>query len=582
MFEAERNLTFMKKLLKYLKPYKKETVISPLFKLLEAIFDLLVPLVVRDIIDNGVIRGRGYVTGRFGILIAFALIGLACALVAQYFAAKAAVGFSTGLRRDLFSHIQKFSYEQTDRIGTSTLITRMTADVNQLQSGVNMTLRLFLRSPIIVFGAMIMGFAVNPKSALVFLLIIPLLSVVIFGIMIKSIPLFRNVQKNLDSVTSSTRETLTGVRVIRAFRKEREEIEAFDEVNESHYRVQNLVGKLNALMNPLTLLLVNAGTVLLILSGAKLVNVGGMTPGEVVAMINYMAQILVELVKFASTIFLVNKALACAHRVESVLSIPVGMEVQKDDTATDGDIAVEFSNVSLTYAGNSDASLSNISFSVKRGSTVGIIGSTGSGKTSAINLIPRFYDVSEGAVRVNGRDVRAYDTTALREKIAIVPQKALLFKGTIRSNLLWGNANATDEELWHALELAQAKDFVEQKEGGLDAPVSQGGKNFSGGQRQRLTIARALVKNAEILILDDSASALDYATDAALRQAIHTLPQSPTVFIISQRTSSIRHADLIVVLEDGQEVGIGTHNSLLESCEVYREIYESQFGKEGK
>ena len=573
----------MRKLLKYLKPYRKECVISPLFKLLEAIFDLLVPLVVRDIIDNGVTRGGGYVTGRFGILIAFAIIGLACALVAQYYAAKAAVGFSTGLRRDLFSHIQGFSYAQTDRIGTSTLITRMTADVNQLQSGVNMTLRLFLRSPIIVFGAVIMGFAVNPRSALVFVLIIPLLAVVVFGIMIKSIPLYRKVQKNLDGVTSSTRETLAGVRVIRAFRKENEEIRHFDEINEAHYRVQNTVGKLNALMNPLTLLLVNLGTILLIYSGANIVNVGGMTQGEVVAMINYMAQVLVELVKFASTIFLVNKALVCADRVGSVFDIPTGMEtLEHSEFSGNADDAVAFSGASLTYEGNADASLSDITFTAKKGSTVGIIGSTGSGKTSAINLIPRFYDVTKGAVLVNGRDVRTYDTQKLRDMIAIVPQKAILFRGTIRSNLLWGNANATDEELWNALALAQAKEFVEQKEGGLDAPVEAGGKNFSGGQRQRLTIARALVKKAEILILDDSASALDYATDAALRAALRTLPNSPTVFIISQRTSSIRHADSILVLEDGAAVGIGTHDSLLKSCEVYKEIYESQFGKAGE
>ena len=573
----------MKKLLKYLKPYTKESVISPLFKLLEAIFDLLVPLVVKQIIDNGIPQeDTGYLFGRFGILIAFAAIGLTCALIAQYYAAKAAVGFSTGLRRDLFAHIQGFSYEQTDKIGTSTLITRMTADINQLQSGVNMTLRLFLRSPIIVFGAMIMAFTVDVKSAWFFVAVIPLLSIVVFSIMLGSIPLYRRVQKNLDNVTSVTRETLTGVRVLRAFRKEAEEAERFSVANEEHTRLQNFVGKLSALMNPLTLVIVNAGTIALLWSGAIRVDIGDMTQGEVVAMTNYMAQILVELVKFASTIFLVNKALACAKRVESVLDIPVGME-KKESSATDSDEnAVSFKNVSLTYAGNAEPSLEGISFSAKRGSTVGIIGSTGSGKSSVINLIPRFYDVTDGEVLVNGRDVRSYDTEELRNHVSIVPQKAVLFRGTVRSNLLWGNEGASDEELWNALALAQAKDFIEEKEGGLDAPVAQNGKNFSGGQRQRLTIARALVKKAPILILDDSSSALDYATDAALRTALRTLPEHPTVFIISQRTASIHHADSILVLEDGQVVGQGTHDELLTSCEVYREIYDSQFKKDGE
>ena len=574
----------MKKLLKYLRPYKKESVISPLFKLLEAIFDLLVPLVVQRIIDKGIPeQDTGFLFGQFGILIAFAAIGLSCALIAQYYAAKAAVSFSTGLRRDLFAHIQGFSYEQTDRVGTSTLITRMTADVNQLQSGVNMTLRLFLRSPIIVFGAMIMAFTVDVKGAWIFVAVIPLLAIVVFSIMLGSIPLYRKVQKNLDNVTSVTRETLTGVRVLRAFRKEREESERFSVANEEHTRLQNFVGKLSALMNPLTLVIVNAGTIALLWSGAVQVDIGDMTQGEVVAMTNYMAQILVELVKFASTIFLVNKALACAKRVESVFDIPVGMEKMESSDATDeADNAVSFHNVSLTYAGNSDASLENITFSAKRGSTVGIIGSTGSGKTSVINLIPRFYDVTGGEVLVNGRDVRTYDTEELRNQIAIVPQKAVLFRGTVRSNLLWGNEGASDEELWRALELAQAKSFIEEKEGGLDAPVSQNGKNFSGGQRQRLTIARALVKKAPILILDDSSSALDYATDAALRQALREIEEQPTVFIISQRTASIHHADSILVLEDGQAVGMGKHEELLSSCEVYREIYESQFKKEGE
>ena len=572
----------MKKLLKYLKPYTKESIISPLFKLLEAIFDLLVPLVVKEIIDVGIPKGdTAYIAGRFGILIAFAAIGLSCALIAQYFAAKAAVGFATGLRRDLFARVQGFSYEQTDRVGTSTLITRMTADVNQLQSGVNMTLRLFLRSPIIVFGAMIMAFTVDVQSAWIFVIIIPLLSAVVYSIMLGSIPLYRRVQANLDRVTGMTRETLTGVRVLRAFRKEKEEIARFSEANEDHFRIQNFVGRINALMNPLTLVLVNAGTVLLLWSGAVQVDIGNMTQGEVVAMTNYMAQILVELVKFANTIFLVNKALACAKRVEGVMELETGMEIKRSGTNEESDDAITFRGVSLTYAGSSEPSLEGIDFSIKHGSTVGIIGSTGSGKSSLVNLIPRFYDATEGEVLVNGRDVRTYDTEALRSMIAIVPQKAVLFSGTVRSNLLWGNENATDEELWEALEMAQAKEFIMEKEGGLDAPVTQGGKNFSGGQRQRLTIARALVRKAPILILDDSSSALDYATDAALRTAIRRLPYEPTVLIISQRTASIGHADSILVLEDGQAVGIGTHEELLKTCEIYNEIYQSQFRKEG-
>lgn len=574
----------MKKLLSYLSPYKKEVVISPLFKLLEAIFDLLVPLVVKQIIDVGIANAdKHYIVAMCAVLVGFALVGLGCTLIAQYYAARAAVGFSTGLRRDLFAHIQKLSYAETDRIGTSTLITRMTADINQLQSGVNLFLRLFLRSPIIVFGAMIMAFTVNSRSALVFVIIIPLLAAVVFTIMLKSVPLFKRVQKNLDRVTSITRENLTGVRVIRAFRKESDEIERFHEANEEHNRIQNFVGKISALMNPITMVLVNLGTILLLLSGAKLVQIGDMTQGEVVALTNYMAQILVELVKFANTIITCNKAIACGNRIEDVLETPVGMAVSKDLPAkAEGGDAVTFCGAGLTYAGNSEPSIANIELSVPRGATVGIIGSTGSGKSSVVGLIPRFYDVTEGAVLVNGRDVRSYPTEELREKIAVVPQKAVLFRGTVRSNLLWGNGNATDEELWVALEAAQAKEFIEQKEGGLDAPVSQNGRNFSGGQRQRLTIARALVRKAEILILDDSSSALDYATDAALRTALRDLPERPTTFLISQRTSSIQHADMILVLEDGHPVGLGKHEELLEKCEVYREIYESQFRKGGE
>lgn len=575
----------MKRLLRYLKPYKKEAFLSPLFKLFEAIFDLLVPIVVKQIIDVGIAdiehSDKPYLLKMCGILVIFAVIGLIFAITAQYFAARAAVGFATGLRKDLFSKIQSFSYEQTDRMGTATLITRMTADVNQLQSAVNFTLRLFLRSPIIVIGAVIMALTVNPKSALVFVLIIPLLTVVIFAIMLRSIPLHKTVQQNLDRLTEVTRENLTGVRVIRAFRKETEEKERFEAANAAHNHVQNFVGKISALMNPLTLVLVNLGVILLLLSGAELVQIGDMTQGDVVALTNYMAQILVELIKFANTVFVINKALACADRVNTVFDVPQGMPARqepKDPTADPN--AVSFCNVSLTYAGNAGPSLSNIQFTVPKGTTVGIIGSTGSGKSSLVNLIPRFYDVAEGAVFVDGKDVRTYSPEVLRAKIGMVPQKAVLFKGTVRSNLLWGNPNATDEELWEALEVAQAKEFIQQKEGGLDAEVLQNGKNFSGGQRQRLTIARALVRKAPVLILDDSSSALDYATDAALRKALRALPYHPTVFLISQRTGSIRHADRILVLEEGTCVGIGTHESLLKECEVYREIHDSQFRKE--
>ena len=548
----------MKRLLGYLKPYKKEVVISPLFKFLEAIFDLLVPLVVKYIIDVGIAKGdqgKTDIFAGFGVLIVFAIVGMLCALVAQYYAARAAVGFSTDLRRDLFSHIQKFSYKETDRVGTSTMITRITADVNQLQSGVNMTLRLFLRSPVVVFGAMIMAFTVNAQSALVFVIVIPLLAAVVFTIMLKTVPLFQGVQKNLDRVTSVTRENLTGVRVIRALGKEASENERFRAANEEHNRAQNHVGGISALMNPLTLILVNAGVILLLWSGAELVQIGEMTQGEVVAMTNYMAQILVELVKFANTIILVNKAIACGDRVEKVLSAPAGQETIQTDTSGDTSLAVALCGVGLTYENNAAPSVSGIDLKIPRGTTVGIIGSTGSGKSSLINLIPRFYDATEGRVLVNGRDVRSYPIEELRNKIAIVPQKAVLFRGTVRSNLLWGNEGADDATLWAALEAAQAKDFIEAKEGGLDAPVAQNGRNFSGGQRQRLTIARALVRQAEILILDDSSSALDYATDAALRQAIRSLPNHPTVFIISQRTSSLQHADVILVLEDGESVG---------------------------
>jgi len=572
----------VKKLLKYLKPYRKETVISPLFKFLEAIFDLLVPIVVKLIIDQGIGTGdSGYVGWMCALLCAFAIVGLSCSLVAQYFAARAAVGFSTDLRRDLFAHIGTLSYAETDRAGVSTLITRMTGDIHQIQSAINLTLRLLLRSPIIVFGAMIMAFTVNIRGAWIFAIVIPLLAVVVFSIMLGSKPLYKRVQRNLDHVTSVTRENLGGVRVIRAFRLEKEENDRFQEANNEHNRMQNLVGSISALMNPITLLIVNGGIIVLLLLGGELVNTGDMTQGDVVALTNYMAQILVELVKFANTIFTVNKALASADRVQSVFEIPSGMQTVAETVPLDTEDAVVFRDVALTYHASSETSLSDISFRIPKGATVGIIGSTGSGKTSLVNLIPRFYDATEGTVYVNGRDVRSYCTEELRKQIAVVPQKAVLFTGTVRSNLLWGDENADEETLLSALKTAQALDFVMEKEKGLDTEVLQGGKNFSGGQRQRLTIARALVKKAPLLILDDSSSALDFATDAALRASLSALPYDPTVFIISQRTSSIRHADIILVLEDGRLVGTGTHETLLKDCEVYREIHDSQYKKGG-
>ena len=573
----------MRKLLKYVKPYTKECIISPLFKLLEAVFDLLVPLVVKTVIDDGIAVGdKGVIFACFGVLVGFAAVGLTCSLVAQYFAARAAVGVSTDLRRDLFSHIQKFSYSQTDVTGTSTLITRLTGDVNQVQAAVNFTLRLLLRSPIIVLGAATMAFFVDAKGAWVFAVVIPVLAVIVFSIMLKTNPIYKKVQKNLDTVTGVVRENLLGVRVLRAFRKENDEIARFSVANEEHNRVQNFAGRISALMNPLTLIVVNAGVIILLASGAKLVEIGDMSQGDVVALTNYMAQILIELVKFAMTVFTVTKALASADRVQAIFDTPVGMETLEDSNIYgDSNDAVCFEDVSLTYSGDAEETLSDISFSAPRGATVGIIGSTGSGKTSLVNLIPRFYEATKGRVLVNGRDVRSLDVDELRQSVAIVPQKAVLFSGTVRSNLLWGKADATEEEMWLSLERAQAKDFVLEKNG-LDEPVSAGGKNFSGGQRQRLTIARALIRGAEILILDDSSSALDYATDAALRAALHTVPNSPTVFIISQRTSSIRHADLILVMEDGRLVDQGRHEELLARCEVYREIHESQFKKGGE
>lgn len=578
----------MKKLLIYLKDYKKETVLAPLFKMLEATFELFVPLVMAAIIDQGIGGGNvTYVLRMGGLLVALGVIGLVCSITAQYFAAKAAVGFSTKLKHALFEHIQGLSFTEIDTLGTSTMITRMTSDVNQAQNGVNMVLRLFLRSPFIVFGAMIMAFTIDVKAAFIFVVTIPLLSVVVFGIMMLTMPMYKKVQAGLDSVLGATRENLTGARVIRAFNKEQEEIEAFEEKNEALSHMQLFVGKLSALTNPVTYIIINAATIILLYTGAVRVDEGTITQGQVVALVNYMSQILIELVKLANLIITITKALACANRIQGVFEIESSMEWRQrlTDAGNEGgrqktDYMVEFDHVHLMYAGAGAESLSDLDFRVKKGETVGIIGGTGSGKSSLVNMIPRFYDATRGCVRVDGRDVRNYGMEELRQKIGIVPQKAVLFQGTIRDNLLWGKKDATEEELWQAVETAQAKEFVEQKEGKLNAPVAQAGRNLSGGQRQRLTIARALVGRPDILILDDSASALDYATDAALRQSIRNMEGDMTVFIVSQRASSIRHADQIIVLEDGEVADIGTHDELLARCSVYQEIYYSQYSKE--
>lgn len=572
----------MRKLLIYMKDYKKESFLAPLFKLLEASFDLIVPLVIAQIINVGIAnRDTGYILLMCGLLVVQGIVGLVCAITAQYFAAKAAVGFSTKLRHALFNKIQTLSYSELDTVGTSTLITRMTSDVNQVQNGVNLVLRLFLRSPFIVFGAMIMAFTIDVRSALVFAVAIPLLSIVVFGIMLWTMPLYKKVQQALDRVLSTTRENLTGVRVIRAFCKEKTEIDEFDSRNNTLNHLQQFVGKISALMNPLTYVLINLAVVVLIYVGALQVNSGNLNQGDVVALYNYMSQILVELVKLANLIITITKALACANRVQSVLELSSSLEKTPEGQAEANPAKVEFRHVNLRYHGAGADSLSDIDFRAEPGQTIGIIGGTGSGKTSLVNLIPHFYDATGGMVLVDGRDVKSYDPDELRHKIGVVPQKAVLFKGTIRENLLWGNPNATPADIDQALEVSQAKEIVDGKEGGLEAPVEQNGKNLSGGQRQRLTIARALVRNPEILILDDSASALDFATDARLRKAIREMANSPTVFIVSQRTSSIRHADKIIVLDDGQVCGIGTHDELLENCEVYQEIYQSQFAKEG-
>lgn len=573
----------MRSLLKYLKDYKKESILAPVFKMLEASFELLVPLVMAAIIDTGIANhDKGYIFRMGGVLVALGLIGLACSVTAQFFSAKAAVGFATKLRHALFSHIQGLSYAELDTLGTNTLITRMTSDVNQLQSGVNLTLRLLLRSPFIVFGAMIMAFTVDVKAALIFVVAIPLLSIVVFGIMIVSLPLYKKVQAALDKVLGRTRENLEGARVIRAFCKEGQEIESFSEENEALLNIQVFVGKISAAMNPLTYIIVNIALVVLLWTGAIRVDGGIITQGAVVALVNYMSQILVELIKMANLIIQITKALACAKRIESILAVENSQQIEDltQQAKAETDDVIRFEHVGLTYQGGGEESLTDIDFKVKKGQTIGIIGGTGSGKTSVVNLIPRLYDATRGTVYVDGQDVRTYDIEQLRSKVGIVPQKAVLFAGTIRENLLWGNENATEEQLERALEISQAKEFVDTKEGRLDFKIAQGGKNLSGGQRQRMTIARAVVRDPEILILDDSASALDFATDAKLRHAIREMGNDMVVIIVSQRSSSIQYADQIIVLDDGKVAGIGTHDSLLAENEVYQEIYYSQFPKE--
>lgn len=603
----------MWKLLKYMKAYKKEAVCAPLFKLLEALFELFVPLVMAKIIDIGIAQGdRPYIVRMCLLMAALGLIGLVCSITAQYFSAKAAVGFAARLRHELFAHIQSLSFSEMDVHGTSTLITRMTSDINQVQSGTNLFLRLFMRSPFIVFGAMIMAFTIDVKAALIFVVVIPILCVIVFGIMLASIPLYKKVQERLDNVTGMTRENLQGVRVIRAFRQEKKEIETFDAGNEALVKIQMFSGRISALMNPLTYIVINGGLVVLLYTGAVRVDGGIITQGAVVALVNYMSQILVELVKLANLIISVTKAIACGNRIQNVMELKPGIvsgtagsveagaeraakpegadgkiDIQKQTVSTEKSVSehaqmpkVEFSHVSFRYKNAGADSLTDISFRVEKGQTIGIIGGTGSGKSSLVSLIPRFYDVREGCVKVDGTDVRDYDLQQLRGKVGIVLQKAVLFAGTIRENLLWGNENATEEELKEAIHAAQADEVVFDGKGGLDAVVEQEGRNFSGGQKQRLTIARALVRHPEILILDDSASALDFATDAKLRKAIRELSGEMTVFIVSQRASTIQYADQILVLDDGEIAGCGTHEELLEHCSVYQETYYSQFPKE--
>ena len=581
----------MKTLLAYLKDYKKESILAPLFKMLEASFELFVPLVMAAIIDVGIAnQDKLYIVKMCFVLIALGIIGLVCSITAQYFAAKAATGVGTGIRHGLFEHIQKFTFTEMDQLGTSTLITRMTSDINQIQSGVNLVLRLFLRSPFIVFGAMIMAFTVDVKAALVFVVTIPLLSLIVFGIMLVTMPMYKKVQADLDQVLLATRENLTGARVIRAFNKEEDETKRFENANQILTDAQKYVGRISGMMNPLTYIIVNGAIIALIYVGAVRVDIGDLTQGQVVALINYMSQILVELVKLANLIISVTKAAACLNRVESVLAVKPDMNEgdvrwKSNSSETDWDLkskipVVEFSHVSLTYKGASDTSLSDINFCAKKGQTIGIIGGTGSGKSSLVNLIPRFYDATDGTVKINGRDIKEYQTENLREHIGVVLQKAVLFKGSIADNLRWGKEDATEQEMYEALDISQAREFVDTKQGRLEFQIEQGGRNLSGGQKQRMTIARALVRKPEILILDDSASALDFATDAALRKSIKEMKNQPTVFIVSQRAASIQHADQIIVLDDGAMAGIGTHEELLKDCPIYQEIYYSQFPKE--
>lgn len=591
----------MKGLLKYLKDYKVESVLGPLFKMLEASFELFVPLVVASMIDIGIRnQDTGYILKMAGVLVLLAAIGLTCSLTAQFFAAKAAVGFSTALRNALFAHINSLSYHEQDKIGTATLITRMTSDVNQVQSGLNLTLRLLLRSPFIVFGAMVMAFTVDTKAAMVFTVAIPALSVVVFGIMAVSMPLYKKVQRQLDQVTRSARENLTGVRVIRAFSRQKNEMEHFEASNDQLVKVQVFVGKISALMNPVTYVIINLAIVAVVWISGKQVDAGRITQGETVALVNYMSQILVELIKMANLIVSISKALACANRISRVFEEKTSIEdpvsfAHKEDVGVSSETGsglqkntsetgekrskICFSHVSFAYNGSKEDSLTDISFQAEKGQTIGIIGGTGSGKTTLVNLIPRFYDVREGSILLDGRDVRTWPLRELREKFGVVPQKAVLFKGSLRENMKWGKADASDEEIYQALAIAQARDFVEAKGKGLKLFIEQGGKNLSGGQRQRLTIARALVRKPEILIMDDSASALDFATDARLRKAIREETRDMTVFLVSQRVATVRGADQIIVLDDGKIAGIGTHRQLLDGCQIYREICQSQLSE---
>ncbi len=598
----------MKSLLKYLKGYKKESILAPLFKMLEASFELLVPLVMAAVIDKGIEgNNKSYIVSMCLVMILLGLIGFVCSITAQYFAAKAATGFARKLRYEMFSHIQKLSYSKLDTAGTATLITRMTSDVNQVQSGVNMFLRLFLRSPFIVIGAMVMAFYVDVKGAVVFAVAIPVLSLVVFGIIFANIPLYKKVQNGLDKVLLVTRENLNGIRVIRAFNREAEEIEDFDEKNIALTKIQLFAGRISALLNPITYVIINFALVILLYKGAVRVDTGYITQGDVIALISYMSQILIELVKLANLIVTLTKAVACASRIQGVMEIPEGMETEGErkegaeketgeeqdeqgrttessniEEKIENDEVVRFDHVGFTYEGAGGEVLTDMDFSVKKGETVGIIGGTGSGKSTLVQLIPRFYDANTGSVYVDGKEVREYEIEELRDKIGMVPQKAALFKGTIRDNILFGRKDATDEMIEEAIDVACAKEFIEAKEGGLSAKVEQGGRNLSGGQKQRLTIARALVRRPKILILDDSCSALDYATDAALRAGIKKLSYHPTVFIVSQRTASIQYADKIIVLDDGEIAGIGSHEELLKACQVYQEIYDSQYKKEGR